>query len=103
MENKSLVLISSKVVLLTTGWRSASDDVKLNGFAEGFIKRAKAATEVAGKAQRWMYINYANQVQDPFGGYGEDSRQEMIKVQREVDPLGVFTSRGLCRGYFKLI
>jgi hypothetical protein len=65
----------------------------IDTFAHVIIKRAKAATEAVEKAQRGVYIN--TRIQDPFGGYGKDNRQEMIKVQREVDPLGVFTSRGV--------
>jgi FAD/FMN-containing dehydrogenase len=90
------------VCLLTVQWSSAQDDQAVYDFADRFVARAKARTERAGKAHRWMYINYAKREQDPFGGYGEANLRRLKKIQRAADPEGVFTSTGLCRGYFKL-
>ncbi|OGM43868.1 FAD binding domain protein [Aspergillus bombycis] len=92
----------STVALLTVRWQQAEDDDRMNAFAAEWVKRATAATKDAGKHNPWLYINYASKGQDPFLGYGEANRQRLRRIQREVDPQGVFTSDGLCRGYFKL-
>ena len=81
----------------------SQDDSRMYEFAQRWIDRAKLASLDARKAHRWMYINYANQLQDPFAGYGEQNHKRLIEIQESVDPLAVSGSRGLCRGYFKLL
>lgn len=83
--------------------RSASGGSKIYIFANRFTQCAEAATKTAGKAQGWNYIDYASHDQDQFGGYEGENRWMMIQVQKEVHPLGAFTSGGLCRGYFKFV
>lgn len=90
------------MVLLTVGWSNSTDDQTVYDFAARFIQRAKEVTVQARLDNRWMYINYANQVQDPFAGYGTENKKRLQEVQEAVDPNGVFTSTGLCRGYFKV-
>lgn len=90
------------MVLLTVGWGNSTDDQAVYDFAARFIKRAKEVTVQAGLDNRWMYINYANQIQDPFAGYGMENKKRLQEIQKAVDPDGVFTSTGLCRGYFKV-
>lgn len=75
----------------------------MNTFVSNWVKKSTAATRDAGEHHPWMYINYASKEQDPCGGYGEENLERLRRIQRNVDPGGVFTSRGLCRGYFKLL
>jgi hypothetical protein len=56
----------------------------------------------AGIHDRWLYLNYAYHQQDPFSSYGQHNKKRLVDVQNAVDQRGVFTSQGLCRGYFKL-
>lgn len=74
----------------------------MNAFINRWIERATAATKNAAKDHRWRYINYASNQQDPFAGYGEQNVQRLRNIQKSVDPRGVFTSSGLCKGFFKL-
>jgi hypothetical protein len=60
------------------------------------------ATTQAGSRHEWIYINNAYYQQDPFSGYGQRNKERLIDIQKSIDQLGVFTSRGLCRGGFKL-
>lgn len=90
------------MVLLTIGWSRPADDQKIYDFVARFVQRCKNATVQAGLDYRWMYINYANRIQDPFGGYGETNRQRLQRIQKAVDPAGIFSSTGLCRGCFKV-
>ncbi|KAJ4262897.1 hypothetical protein NW762_006510 [Fusarium torreyae] len=90
------------VVLFSTRWVNAEDDDKANELARSWVKRAVDAAAAAGKHNRWLYINYASKDQDPFAGYGVENRRRLESIQKAVDPKGIFSSRGLCRGYFKL-
>ena len=91
------------VVLLTTLWDDAADDDAMNDFVNKWVEKASAATRDAGRHHPWLYINYANKEQDPFAGYGEENLQRLRSIQRNVDANGVFSSSGLCKGYFKLL
>lgn len=90
------------VALLTVLWENADDDDRMNAFAQVWVKKSTATTKDTGKHHPWLYINYASTDQDPFLSYGEANLQKLRRIQREIDPQGVFTSEGLCRGYFKL-
>ncbi|KAE8355638.1 hypothetical protein BDV28DRAFT_162720 [Aspergillus coremiiformis] len=93
---------NAAVILLTVRWENAQDDDRMNALAQRWLERSTAAAKKAGKYHPWLYINYASKEQDPFRGYGEANLQRLRRIQSEVDPQGVFTSQGLCRGYFKL-
>jgi len=75
----------------------------MNNFVSNWVKKSTAATKDAGKHHPWMYINYASKEQDPYRGYGEETLRRLRRIQSSVDPDGVFTSKGLCRGFFKLL
>lgn len=90
------------IALLTFGWSSAADDAAMYDFAERFRARSETAATEMGLLNRFLYINYCKEDQDPFGGYGEENRQRLRSIQAKVDPEGIFTSSGLNRGYFKL-
>ncbi|CAG8910150.1 unnamed protein product [Penicillium egyptiacum] len=91
------------VVLFNTRWSDEKDDDAINALANRWLQRSLAATHEADKFHPWLYINYASKAQHPFAGYGEANLRKLVAIQREVDPKGIFTSKGLCRGYFKLL
>ncbi|PVH69200.1 FAD-binding domain-containing protein [Cadophora sp. DSE1049] len=88
--------------LLSVSWTSDTDDGAGDTFATSFMARFKDAAEGLGVLHPFIYTNYANKGQDVFSGYGEENKQRLIKVQKEIDPLGIFTSFGLWRGFFKV-
>jgi len=49
-------------------------------------------------------MNYAwtGQADKVFAGYGESNAERLREIQRAVDPRGIFTLRGLWRGFMKL-
>lgn len=53
-----------------------------------------------GVHHRYIYQNYANQTQDVFAGYSDESRKRLVEVQKKYDPEGVFSR--LQPGYFRL-
>lgn len=90
------------VALLTVGWSNATDDADINSYADNWVERSKSAATDAGLLHPWLYINYAKGNQDPFSGYGDANKARLEKIQAEIDPDGIFTSSGLCRGSFKV-
>ncbi|KZZ92812.1 FAD binding domain protein [Moelleriella libera RCEF 2490] len=90
------------VVLLIVTWKDDTDDEAAYSFARKWVARAEADAFALDVYHPYKYINYVSKEQDPFAGYRKGSVERLRAIQRKVDPLGVFTSRGLCRGYFKL-
>jgi FAD/FMN-containing dehydrogenase len=68
------------------------------------IRRLEAAAKDLDVANRYLYVNYASAAQEDavFAGYGEKNVRKLKDIQRAVDPHGIFTSKGLWRGFFKL-
>ena len=48
----------------------------------------------------WIYLNYADQSQEPLASYGSENVKKMKRVAAKYDPEGVFQE--LCLGGFKL-
>lgn len=96
------LLLTALVVLLTALWEKSEDDEAINSFVSRWTERATSASKDAHKHHPWLYINYASKEQDPFSGYGEDNLRRLRSIQKSVDPEGILTSTGLCKGYFKL-
>ncbi|KFY98579.1 hypothetical protein V500_01599 [Pseudogymnoascus sp. VKM F-4518 (FW-2643)] len=90
------------VNLLSVSWTSNIDDGAAHTFASRFIASFQEAAEGLDVSHPFIYINYANKGQDVFTGYGEENKQRLIAIQTDIDPLGVFTSSGLWRGFFKV-
>lgn len=68
------------------------------------VHRVEAAAKNLGVENRYLYINYASAAQADavFAGYGDRNVQRLQEVQRTVDPHGIFASKGLWKGSFKL-
>ncbi|KAH7033997.1 hypothetical protein B0J12DRAFT_582453, partial [Macrophomina phaseolina] len=91
------------VKLLIFTWLNADDDEVVYRHADRWIERATAAATEAGLYHPYLYINYALRTQDPFAHFPAENVERLRSIQRSVDPTGIFTSQGLCRGYFKLL
>jgi hypothetical protein len=93
------------VILISAAWTNAGDDVAVNRMSENTIRRLRLAAEDLGVSHRYIYINYASeaQTQEVFPGYGEQNFQRLKAIQKSVDPIGVFTTNGLWRGFRKLL
>ncbi|KAH6961827.1 hypothetical protein BKA56DRAFT_647807 [Ilyonectria sp. MPI-CAGE-AT-0026] len=90
------------LTLISLGWSDAADDVAMN-VSDRVVGGMKTAALELGVYHPYIYLNYAKSDQDVFSGYGERNRRRLIEIQKSVDPNGVFTSKGLWRGYFKLV
>ncbi|KAJ5173913.1 FAD linked oxidase N-terminal [Penicillium coprophilum] len=92
------------IILLSTAWSDANDDMAINGMTTNAARRIDLAAHKLGVANRYMYINYASaeQASRVFSGYGAENLQRLKNIQKAVDPREVFTSKGLWKGFVKL-
>ena len=93
------------LVLLATAikWADATDDGRAQGANYQFLARAESLAKEMRVWHRFKYVNYADESQDIWTGYGPENHQRLKDIQRAVDPRGIFTKGGLGGGtYFKL-
>lgn len=83
-------------------WHLPSDDEIVLQSHTRALERGEEAAKKSGLWHPYKYINYARGDQDVWSGAGEENLRELRRVQRQVDPLGVFTDGGLASGGFKL-
>ncbi|GFF24208.1 hypothetical protein IFM58399_00576 [Aspergillus lentulus] len=88
---------------LSLAWAHEADDEQVQLFAARFLQRYQVAARELGLYHPFVYVNYADKGQDVFSSYGERNKRRLIEIQRSIDPMGVFTSNGLWRGFFKLL
>ncbi|KAI1120718.1 hypothetical protein F5Y10DRAFT_289356 [Nemania abortiva] len=84
--NKSLV-----VTLLTITWSEASDDALVNEATHNLMNAIEDAARQIGNLDPYVYLNYADEDQDPIASYGAASVSRLQEVRDRVDPHGVFT------------
>jgi hypothetical protein len=82
------------------GWTNAADDARVFDGVNRFISRSVDLATSMGLDNRFIYVNYAQQDQDVYDGYGLESVARLKQVQATYDHLGVF--KRLQPGYFKL-
>jgi FAD/FMN-containing dehydrogenase len=94
-----------KVILISTAWSESTNDADVNRMTVNTIERLNATANNLGVASRYKYINYASaaQASTVFSGYGDENLQRLRRIQKAVDPRGIFTSKGLWRGFVKLL
>ena len=85
---------------LTIQWSEAGDDAAINAATQTFVRQAIQYAKSQGKYNRYLYLNYALQQQDPIAGYGPENQAFLRMMSRKYDPRGVFQK--LVPGGFKL-
>jgi hypothetical protein len=88
------------VLSICPKWNRAEDDEAVKASVARFVEMTMVLLEKEGLLHRWVYSNYASEVQDVFAGYGVENRGKMKEIQRKYDPEGVFDR--LQPGYFKV-
>ena len=96
-EDDSLMLFS-----LAWGWKNRENDDLIYREYGNFMARTRRLAQEMRVLHRFIYANYAEGEQDPWSGYGAENLARLRKIQRQVDPTGVFTQGGLGRGFFKI-
>ena len=91
------------IMMTSWTWKNKDDDALIIDTNKEFFDRATKIAEDAGKLVPYIYQNYAWEDQDVFAGYGKENQARLQKIQRKIDPDGVFAGgAGLSRGYFKV-
>jgi hypothetical protein len=88
------------VLNLAFSWSDPADDLIMAQTSDNILNRAIELAKSMGLDHRYIYQNYASGNQDVFGGYGEENREKLRKIQKKYDPEGIFMERQ--PGYFKL-
>jgi hypothetical protein len=100
--DETCVFTSTAVTFLSTAWLSVEDDALVGGFYDRALARLEDASKRLKVHHPYKYIGYGRLGEDIFSSYGAENREKLVQVQESVDPQGIFTSAGLCRGGFKL-
>ncbi|GME25723.1 FAD linked oxidase [Neofusicoccum parvum] len=86
-----------------SSWHDAKEDDAAYEFRQRMLARSRASAVELGVLHKYVYMNYADSERDDvFAGYNGRNVARMREIQKAIDPQGVFTREGLCRGYFKL-
>lgn len=88
------------VFFLTASWADAGVNDEADAIAQKIMATVNRAAKERDLLRRFVYINYADLSQDPFGSYGDENRAFLQKVSKEYDPDGVFQK--MVPGGFKL-
>lgn len=87
-------------ISFSVNWALAKDDDRVKQITREAIEQIETFAERQGTGHRYRYINYCDDWQRPFEGYGQDNIDFMRDVSRKYDPQGLF-QKG-CVGGFKL-
>jgi hypothetical protein len=96
------VLNNNAVTFLSTAWLRAEDDELVGNFYDRVLARLEDTSRRLKVHHPYKYIGYGRLGEDIFLSYGANNREKLVRVQKDVDPQGIFTSSGLCRGGFKI-
>ncbi|KAF9699020.1 hypothetical protein EKO04_003344 [Ascochyta lentis] len=90
------------ITFLSSAWLRAEDDPLVGDFYDRVFARLEDASRSLDAYHPYKYIGYGRLGEDIFSSYGSDNRKKLLRVQQSVDPRGIFSSTGLCRGGFKV-
>lgn len=69
--------------------QSAIADKLVSGWTKGVNDYAKSI----GKGSEFLYLNYADESQDPLNGYGHGNLEKIARAAKKYDPAGIFQTR----------
>ena len=87
-------------LLLTVSWDTSADDTRIERHSKDLFKEAEAEAKKLGLYNKYLYLNYAAEWQDPISGYGAANKAKLQAVSKKYDPRGVFQAQ--VPGGFKL-
>lgn len=88
------------LALQSIQWADANDDGIINEAARSIWMQADELAMRMGLQRKWIYMNYANQDQDPIGSYGSQNVAKLQATSKKYDPTGLFQTN--VPGGFKL-
>lgn len=88
------------VLLLSAFWASTSANALVQQTAQTIMQKANEAAREMGMLHEFVYLNYANQDQNPISTYGRGNVASLKGAAAKYDPRGVFQRQ--VPGGFKL-
>jgi hypothetical protein len=88
------------IVSFTVNWDEVVDDEFVKGMTRRTLEKIEAFAVSNNTSHRFRYLNYCNEWQNPFEGYGEENWRFLKETSKIYDPEGLF-QKG-CVGGFKL-
>lgn len=95
-----LQLILKTVFLADLSWSKAKDDGLFKKIGQTTIDQIDKYARSINKANEYIYLDYADQKQNPLRSYGTANLRKLREVARKYDPEAVF--QNLVPGGFKL-
>ena len=86
--------------LIAVTWDNPAEDTQVQTAARVLNDEAVQLAKSRGLFNKWIYLNYAAQWQDPIGGYGEVNKAKLQATSKKYDPQGIFQKN--VPGGFKL-
>jgi len=86
--------------LVTMGWDNAADDNTVQKGVQAIVDQHIDILRKKKLYEPFLYLNYADNSQDPFASYGKENKARLQAVSRKYDPNGVFQK--VVPGGFKL-
>ncbi|KAF4539823.1 FAD binding domain containing protein [Lasiodiplodia theobromae] len=93
-------ILGLELMLTLVQWDEAENDETFINANKQLIDDVIAHSRSVGKADDWLYLNYAWQTQDVLNSYGPDNVAKMRAASSKYDPDGVF--QRLVPGGFKI-
>lgn len=84
--------------VVSASWTLASDDARIIAATKDLFAQIDGASTAAGLFNRFKYLNYAADWQDPIGGYGPENKARLRAVSRKYDRAGLF-QKGVPGGF----
>ena len=81
-------------------WLNAKDDALFRKIGQTSTNQINHYAQSINKANEYIYLDYADQTQNPLRGYGAANLRKLREVARKYDPQAVFQT--LVPGGFKL-
>lgn len=78
------------LVELTASWNNTSDDTLVDTTSRNLFLEIDKASQAAGAFNRFKYLNYALNGQNPIDGYGPRNVAKLRAVSKKYDPYRIF-------------
>lgn len=82
------------------GYNGPENDDIFQTIGEWLISELHDYAQSLGKANGWIYLNYADETQKPLESYGEENVKKIRAAAKKYDPEGVFQT--MVPGGFKI-
>ncbi|KAJ5952345.1 uncharacterized protein N7479_010758 [Penicillium vulpinum] len=80
-------------VLIDYSWKDEADDALFNQLANGALEELTTYSKSIGADNEFIYLNYANETQDPLSSYGPENVKYIQAVAKKYDQTGVFQTQ----------